>query len=312
MKISRFSAYTLDKKALGKPDFLNISDYSRFKYGHKPTVITFAKKILETFLSKYSFDWIAARKDEIVITTSPYWHTPPSANSLAVAVHHLLNESLFEHGIGSIKFVKINRSAAPSCDFSQLSVKERAQNMKKDQLSVDTKSVKKQRVVLVEDSRITGAHEEKTIKYLEKAGVHELILLYVIDVKDGKLDPDVENRINHITVNSLDELYKLMKNPDEFILNGRACRFLLSWDNKDELEHFCKKIPLQILSDIYVASINDGYGLMDKYRAGFEVLRREYKRKNDTEFLSLSSALLQSLGRIYASIIILISWKILK
>jgi hypothetical protein len=285
MNIKRISAYTLDKST--KKEFLNLEEYSTFKYGYKPTVIKFAKKMAAEFLKVYSFKNLTLNKDNLVLTTSPYWHTPPSAHSLAVNVHYFLNELLLESGHNALPFVKINRSSAPSCDFGKLSAKEREINMKKDSLSVDQDSVKGKTVILVEDSRITGAHEKKTISYLEKSGVAEIIFLYVIDVKTGKKDPEIENKMNHTKINSLDRLSALMRNPEEYILNARVCRFVLSWGNLLELKSFLKKISDDVLSDLYISSVNDGYGFMDKYQAGFSLVRDEIKLRENK--ISLAS-----------------------
>ena len=43
MKITRLSAYDIHE---GKINSLDISLYSKFKYGHRPTSVVFAKKCL--------------------------------------------------------------------------------------------------------------------------------------------------------------------------------------------------------------------------------------------------------------------------
>lgn len=180
----------------------------------------------------------------------------------------------------------MSRSSAPSCDFSKLSHAERKLNMQQNKLSVDENAVKGRTVIFIEDARITGAHEAKALECLEAAGAEKVILLYIIDVKHGKKDPDIENRINHSVINSLDELYRLMKNPDEYVLNSRACRFVLSWENKEELEKFAQKIPLTVLTELYSASITDGYGLMEKYADGFRIIREEVRERSHASFIA--------------------------
>jgi hypothetical protein len=276
MKINRISAYTIDaENNLENKPTLDFTEYSKFKYGHKPTAMKFAESMMSEFLNKFSLEKISGESSEFIVSTSPYWYTPPSANSLAMYFHYMLNELLLSAKNQPLTFLKIHRSSAPVCDFSKLSHRERLENMKRDTLSFDPFLLKGKRLILVEDARITGAHEQKIIDFMEKAGLEEIIFIYVVDVGSGKNDPDIENRINHKWVNDLDTLQLLMKKPDEFVLNSRLCRFILSWENQEELEDFCKRLSDEMLFGLYISSVNDGYGSVEKYAKGFEVVRQE-------------------------------------
>ncbi len=277
MKIKRISAFAL-KSGLSK-QILDPKEYSNFKYGHKPSVLKFAENLAKSLFSVMSKQWLVRNRASIVVTTSPYWHTPPSAHSLALSVHHILNEYLYENGYGSLPFIKVSRSMPPSCDFSQLDEKERKLNMKNNKLSVDRQAIKGKTVIFVEDSCITGAHEEKFLQCMKKADAAEVIVLYIIDLKNEKIDPNIENILNHSVIDSLDDLLKLMSNFKHYTLNSRVCRFVLSWSDEDELRDFCEKLPSSVLSDLYIASTTDGYGLMSKYNKGFNTVRSEMKRR---------------------------------
>lgn len=273
MKLSRVSAYTIEKDP-GKKS-LNFIDYSKFKYGHKPTAIKFAECMMAEFLKEFPVSYFSENGGSVIVSTSPYWYTPPSANILAVYFHYMLNELLLDEKKPPLTFLKIHRSAAPVCDFSKLTHKERLENLEKDTLSFDPFLLKGKRLILIEDARITGTHEQKIVEFMEKSGLEELIFVYVINVGFGETDPDIENRINHKWVNNLDTIQLLMKKPDQFILNSRLCRFILSWSNPEELEDFCKRLSDEMLFGLYISSVNDGYGTSDIYAAGFEIIRQE-------------------------------------
>ena len=55
MKITRLSAYDIHE---GKINSLDISLYSKFKYGHRPTSVVFAKKMFDTFLDSFDNEWL--------------------------------------------------------------------------------------------------------------------------------------------------------------------------------------------------------------------------------------------------------------
>ena len=42
-----------------------------------------------------------------------------------------------------------------------------------------------------------------------------------------------------------------------------------------ELEDFCKRLSDEMLFGLYISSVNDGYGSVEKYAKGFEVVRQE-------------------------------------
>ena len=190
MKINRISAYTIDaENNLENKPTLDFTEYSKFKYGHKPTAMKFAESMMSEFLNKFSLEKISGESSEFIVSTSPYWYTPPSANSLAMYFHYMLNELLLSAKNQPLTFLKIHRSSAPVCDFSKLSHRERLENMKRDTLSFDPFLLKGKRLILVEDARITGAHEQKIIDFMEKAGLEEIIFIYVVDVVRVKTIP---------------------------------------------------------------------------------------------------------------------------
>lgn len=220
-------------------------------------------------------------KHNLVVSTSPYWFTPPAAHSLAAHFHYLLNERFMNMGLMPVRYVKLHRSAAPVLDFSKLNAEDRKKNMKKDALSIDPKALKGKTLILIEDSRITGAHEGKIISHAKKFGVKGIIFVYVVNIANGIQDPNIENRINHVYINDLTMLYRLMLNPKDFAFNSRVCRFLLSWKNADELQNFFAHLSDKLLFTIYVSAINDGYALVEKFSKGFNLLKIEIASRNN-------------------------------
>lgn len=290
MNIKRISAYTIENEP-GKPA-LDFDEYSRFKYGHKATAIKFAERMAQEFVKNFTLDFVAKDCSDVIVSTSPYWYTPPSANALATYFHFILNELMLETNHSPLTFIKIHRSAAPACDFSKLSHTERIENMKKDRISLDPSLLKDKTLILIEDARITGAHEKKIIDFMQESGVEDLIFVYVIDVGFGKDDPEIESRLNHKWVHNLDTIHLLMKNPEQFLINARLCRFILAWENKEELKDFCKRLRDEMLFGLYMSSINDCYNSVEKYRPGFEIIRAEiefrYRQLKKSDFQDAS------------------------
>lgn len=279
MLIHRVSAYTVEDEQGKIP--LDYAEYSRFKYGHRPTAVRFTENLMAAFLREHPLAAVCERSDDLIVSTSPFWFTPPAAYLLSLNFHYLLNEMMVERGQPPVTFLKIHRSRAPVTDFGKLTHRQRLANMKTDRLSFDPFMLKGGRLILVEDARITGAHEGRTIEFMEKSGLKELFFVYVVNVSYGKDDPDIENRINHRWVNDLGALQLLMRRPEEFLLNSRACRLVLSWPNRRELKDFCKRIGDETLFGLYTASVNDGYGTMPEFSKGFQLVRDEARYRHE-------------------------------
>jgi len=275
MKLQRISVYSLEEES--DKNILDLVDYSKFKYGHKPTAIKFAENMVTEFTKVIPVSYLGENYRDVIVSTSPYWYTPPSAHILAIYFHYILNDMMIEEKHQPLTFLKIHRSAAPVTDFSKLTHKERLENLNKDTLSFDPFMLKGKKLILIEDARITGTHEKKITEFMEKAGLEELIFVYVVNISSGVVDPDIENRINHKWVNNLDTIQLLMKKPDQFVLNSRLCRFILAWENDSELEDFCKRLSDEMLFGLYISSVNDGYGTVEKYAKGFDIIRKETK-----------------------------------
>lgn len=277
LKVKRLSAFSVE----GEPgkDPLDFVEYSKLKYGHRPTSAKFAEKMAKIFVQEYTLPELIERREDIVISTSPYWFTPPSANSLAIKFHFLVNELLYVTGKEPLPFIKIHRSAAPSLDFGKLSLEERKKNMARNRLSADPLVLRGKTLVIVEDARITGAHEKKIIDFARARKVKELVFVYVVAVSYGSKDPDIENRMNHQWVNNLEAVYLLMRNPEDFILNSRACRLVLGWKDAAELEDFCRRVDDAMVFKLYTYCVNDGYGSMANFKEGFNIVRAEVSRR---------------------------------
>lgn len=271
MKVNRLSIHTVRNGLFNNG--LNAELYSKFKYGSRPVAFAYADQLRALFLEKFGVDYILRHKVQIIISTSPFWYTPPPANTIALRFLYHLNSLLVEYEQMPLRYVKIHRGSAPRVDFSALTSEERESNMKQDLISVDPEAFRGKKVVLIEDARITGAHEAKTIKYLQGVGVDELTFLYVVDVADGATDPHIEFRLNHAWMNDLDKLATLMENEADYVLNARVCRYILSYPDKAKIEWLARSMPYETLASLDKYSVSDGYGVVAKYREGFKVIR---------------------------------------
>ncbi len=278
MQVNRLSAYSTDDDATKVP--LDFRAYSKFKYGHRPTALAFADQLAKVFLESFGLEYLKQHTQQLIVSTSPFWYTPPPANTLAIRFHFLMNDLLVEHKSGPLRYVKIHRSAAPRCDFSMLSCAEREANMKADALSADATAFLRKKVILIEDARITGSHEKKTIAYMEHIGVSDLTFLYGVMVPSGADDPDIENRMNHYWMNNLRRLGELMAYPEDYAMNARACRYILSYPDKQAIRIFAKQLTYDMLAGVCRYAVGDGYGLVEKYREGFFILREQLRDRD--------------------------------
>jgi hypothetical protein len=139
----------------------------------------------------------------------------------------------------------------------------------------ETGFIKNKIIVLIDDARINGSHENNLVSFLKNKNIKEAYFLYVADMENNfaTLHPDIESVMNHGWVDGLDKLLEIISSGD-FILNARVCKFILSNKDESELACFLGRLNDLVLYDLYNGIVGDGYSGMPMYKSNFEILTR--------------------------------------
>lgn len=102
-------------------------------------------------------------------------------------------------------------------------------------------SLKGQRVIILDDIRVTGLREAALRMLLEAEAVEHVSFYYVLNVPQGGILPQAEALINMRSVKSIDDIIGLAMEPG-FIPNIRLCKFLLALGEQSR-ERFFATVP---------------------------------------------------------------------
>jgi hypothetical protein len=265
--------------------------YSRYKYGSVAAAEAFARDLATAFLESRPE---LARAPRLLLASSPYARVPAAATTLARHLQPRLNAARARYGLDPAPLVQIERAAASAGDYGTLSAQARDLLMAANALSFrrfKPAQVRGAHLLVVDDVRVTGAHQRCLMRASEALPLAARAFLYVAafagispcvtgsSTGDGRLDPALEDALNHAAVKTLDDLAAIVEAGD-FTWNVRACKFALNPGNRGELPHFLRRMPGWFVRGLYRNSRDDGYARMPVYAPSHAVVRAELSRRS--------------------------------
>lgn len=251
--------------------------YSKFKYGCAIQARRFGRELADEFVkTRYYIDWKPDGND-IAITASPYKYIAPAASSIKRYFTDRLNEYLIRDGRTTANMLKMSRSVLFEGDYGKLTEEGRTSLLKKDKLTIDRDFVEGKLLLVIDDIKITGAHEEKVARMLveNEVAFKEVVFLYYAELTNPEVvGASYEDRLNHAHVKSLNELFNIIKNGN-FILNARVCKYLLSHPDSSEVQRFMDYIGDDFKYDLIAAIHGDGYHTMPTYEKNYRVITKQ-------------------------------------
>lgn len=241
--------------------------YSRFKYGSHSNAAGYARELSMKVFSQYH-KW---KDEEVFITGSAYKVAPTASGAIA----DIMFEYLRPHFL-NLRQVKINRESLFPNDYGSLSLSERNELMEQNRLWVDAELLQGKKLIVVDDLRVTGAHEKK-IMQLMGGIVEELLFVYVGQLV-GEYLPCTESRINHAAIQSVKDLRDII-DEGNFHINARICKYLLSYQDTAGLHSFLKGLSVDVLEGLHNCICGDGYDQMPEYSRNFGYLKELLEEK---------------------------------
>ncbi|MCS6904389.1 MAG: phosphoribosyltransferase family protein [Bacteroidia bacterium] len=273
MQVERLWLYTIQKE-LGTISF-NVQGFSKFKYGSTYQARQYGLALAKLFFKYYARELL---NKKTYITCSAYKTVPNAAYNLMSYVQLGLNHYLYHYyKAPPIDYEPLRRETLYEADYGKLSFQEREMVMQKNLLYINEKAITKTQIILVDDIRVTGLHEDRITVLLEKCGVEKVYYLYVINANVA--EPSLEHELNHAFVKRLCHLKVLMQEED-YQINSRVCRFLLAYHPKEELSNFFKELPPWLLEKLYSYFLADGYNTMPNYQEGFKIFFKHYSKQS--------------------------------
>jgi hypothetical protein len=260
----------------GRPPF-SPARYSRYKYGSVAAAETFARALGAAFCAAHPELALAPR---LLMASSPYAHVPAAATTLARGLRPVLNTARAEHGLAPVPLLRVERASTSAGDYGTLSAQARDRHMADNVLSFRRfrpALVRDAHLLVVDDVRVTGAHQRCLMRASEDLPLAARVFLYIAafaDPRGGCLDPAQEDALNHAAVKTLDDLAVIVESGD-FAWNVRVCKFTLGPANHGELPRFLRRMPSWFVRDLDRNSSRDGYARMRPYAPSHALVRAE-------------------------------------
>lgn len=248
-----------------RPDLpaLDLAGFSRFKHGAADATRHLGRHLADRLPGRVT------TAERLVLTASCFKFVPLASVALARVVAHRLNRVRADAGLPPVTWTQFYRERLIEGDYSTMSLAERQAFIERDVIRVDPEPLAGAAVIVVDDLRVTGFHEGRLACVLAAAGVPAATFAYCA-VIDGTGDPTVERRMNTAAIGSLDALAGLAGS-DGFILNSRVCKLILGAPPA-EFARFVEVLPEKLRRDLVTALECNGYAVMNRYRAAYEVL----------------------------------------
>lgn len=256
--------------------------YSRYKYGSMAAAEDFAQALGTAFGERHPE---LARAPRLLMASSPYAHVPAAATTLARRLQPRLNAARARYGLAAAPLLQVDRVRLSAGDYGVLSARARSRLMAGNALSFRRFAAAQLRdahLLIVDDVRVTGAHQRCVMRATEKLPIAARTFLYIASFKrpaDGRFDPTGEDALNHAAVKTLDDLAAIVESGD-FAWNVRVCKFVLSPANIAELPRFLRRMPGWFIRGLLRNSRQDGYARMDPYAASHALVRAELGRRS--------------------------------
>lgn len=252
------------------------TEYSQFKFGSKSIARKFGKELAIKFVGSDEFtkmvDSVRNTERRIIVMSSPYVHVPTATFAMKNYFVSHLNRALYVNGIKPVLETKIHRALSYKEDYGEMSREERDRRMCGDHFRVDAELLRGNVCIYLDDIVITGAHERRVCKMLEKYGIQDgqNYFLYFAELTDPETDPKIENYLNYHYIKNLVRLNKVIEN-HEFVINTRVVKYILH-ANHEECKAFLLYQSEALLMRLYDNAIGNGYNTVEDYKENFKFL----------------------------------------
>ncbi len=257
---------------------LSLKGFSRFKHGDGYIAEKYGLSLYQLFVDHYT-EILVNDFEHLVIACPVNKGVTPTIKFFQLFINSHLCK-LGKPPIGRFEMKFIGRGITRN-DYASRSKKDREDILGDGMFVFDQKFSKGKKIIVIDDLRVTGTYENAIKKMLEAAGAECLIFLYIIQVPREVIEKrhDMESILDHFYINNLARLGEVLL-ADDFILNQRVCKFLLTQEDLKNLREFLRKLPNNVIREIYTLSVNEGYEPIKVYEKAFSVLENVFLKKN--------------------------------
>jgi hypothetical protein len=247
---------------------LDTAAYSRYKYGSRAAVDSFAETLAELAVAK-----LPGLLSGSVTLTAPASRTVPiGADLLADGVLRAVNHGRASRNTAPAVRAKLHRFAVPADDYGARNEADRRALLAAERISGSPDLFSGRDVVIVDDLWVTGASAEVTVDAVARYAPRSVTYLVIATVEPGYAArrPEVEFDLNHAAVGSLDALGDLCR-AGAMTVNQRFCKFVLRQQPAD-VEAWLADLPAATAWQLYASVLAEGFLLEPGFSGAARVI----------------------------------------
>lgn len=243
--------------------------YSRFKFGDGNAADAFGNALANGFITTHGTELLQC--EQLVVLPSPYTAIPTASYYLTLAFAKVLNRFLCLNGRNPVQHSKIYRYKTYSTDYGELDMQSRKALIINDKYHVDREFLLNKTLIFTDDVRITGSHELIIRNLMQQFKLdNDAYFLYYAQLHNTDIHPNIENKLNYYTVNSVDKLNDLLSTAS-FKFNTRVVKYILNAPEQEFIKLLAQQSPA-LLQELVDLCISNNYHQMPEYRSNATLL----------------------------------------
>jgi PRTase ComF-like len=245
------------------------AQYSLLKYGSASAAERWGELLAARLLQIFGDDLLS--ESAPIITASAFHQVPTAAFAVTLTTRAVLDRVRAERDLTDLAAGRIVRDRVYEGEYESLSADDRHAIVRSMGLSYQGPSLEGKHLIVVDDIRVSGAHEQVLIELLSAHLPAAITFAYLVrvDAAQGQADATIEQRLNNWAIGSIDALRELIRS-EPTLLNARVVKRILLWPRTHEaLSELLADLPDTVLSRLYKAALADGYHRMPAFQGAF-------------------------------------------
>jgi hypothetical protein len=262
---------------------LDAAVYSRYKYGSRAAVDSFAETLAELAVAKLP----GLLTGPVTLTAPASRAVPIGADLLADGVLRSVNHARTAGGVAPAVRAKLHRFAVPAEDYGAKDEAARRALLAAERISGIPELFAGRDVVVVDDLWVTGASAEVTLDAVARYAPRSVTYLVIATVEPGYAArrPEVEFELNHAAVDGLAALGGLCRD-GAVTVNQRFCKFVLRHP-PPSVDGWLAGVPAATAWQLYAAVLAEGF-LSEPGFAGTARVIVDFADRNDLDAAAAS------------------------
>ena len=275
MKSNRYSLYKLNNETVS---LFDSSQYSLLKFGHKKAISHFADKLFHLIVDLHKSKSIDLNK--CVILIGPYQFIDTASSLLTKQTVERLNDFADHLGlVKKIESLKVDRKTTYFTDYAKMSKEDRYNLIKNDSFYVDYNKLGDNDIIIIDDIRISGTHEDIMFDLFQSDGFSKTVnFLFLAEIDPDSFEPAIEHHLNSTVIETAHDLIPyLVEDSLEFTTRGVKMIFSLP---EVEFLTFLDQIPISKYAELYHLAIGNEYDKVEITASNIAILNNKIYPKN--------------------------------